>query len=93
MAKTNDTNPKSRKSPRPVMLKEVSITAKKPVVKEQTIRLYPRGEVRKSQMDSLSKNNPKLAKVIGAPIAKSGQKAQYGTNSSDLIKQATKKRK
>lgn len=84
---------KTKKSPRPVQLKEVTITAKKPTIKDQTISLYPKGTVRKSQIDSIKSANPKLAKVIGSPIAKKGQKPQYGTNSSDLIKQATKKRK
>lgn len=80
--------------PRPVMLQEVKVTAtpiKKMKVQEETVRLYPRGEtIKKRTVDSLAKTG--LAKAIGKPIMKSGQKQMYGTNASDVIKKALKKK-
>ena len=80
--------------PRPVMLQEVKVTAspiKKMKMQEETVRLYPRGEtIKKRTVDSLAKTG--LAKAIGKPIMKSGQKQMYGTNASDVIKKALKKK-
>lgn len=86
MAKKNIT-------PRPVMLKEVKVTAtplKKMKVQEETVRLYPRGEVKKRTVDSLKSVG--LGKAIGNPIMKKGEKPMYGTQSSDIIKKALKKK-
>lgn len=86
MAKKNIT-------PRPVMLKEVKVTAsplKKMKVQEETVRLYPKGEVSKRKVDSLSKAG--LSKAIGKPMMKKGEKPMYGTMASDVIKKALKKK-
>lgn len=79
--------------PRPVMLQEVKVTAtplKKMKVQEETVRLYPKGEVKKRTLDSLSKTG--LGKAIGKPIMKKGEKPMYGTMASDVIKKAIKKK-
>lgn len=80
--------------PRPVMLQEVKVTAspiKKMKMQEETVRLYPRGEtIKKRTVDSLKSVG--LGKSIGNPIVKKGQKPMYGTNASDVIKKALKKK-
>ena len=80
-------NPK----PRPMMLPEVKATAtriQKP--KPETVRLYPKGEVSKRQVDSLKAVG--YGKAIGKPIMKKGEKPMYGADSSDIIKKALKKK-
>lgn len=52
--------------------------------------LYPKGSVQNRQIDSISKSNPSLGKMIGKPIAKAGVRPQYSANQSDIIKQAIK---
>ena len=80
--------------PRPVMLQEVKVTAtpiKKMKVQEETVRLYPRGEtIKKRTIDSLKSVG--MGRIIGNPIVKKGQKPMYGTNASDVIKKALKKK-
>jgi len=56
--------------------------------KKAMVRLYPKGEVEKSKVDSIS-NLPGVKKAIGAPIQKPGQVDQYGTAASDVIKKLT----
>jgi len=77
--------------PKMMMLPEVKITAtriQKP--KPETVKLYPRGEVAKKSIDSLSKVG--YGKAIGKPIMKKGEKPMYGADSSDIIKKALKKK-
>jgi len=80
-------NPK----PRAMMLPEVKVTAtrlQKP--KPETVKLYPRGEASKRQVDSLAKVG--YGKAIGKPIMKKGEKPMYGADSSDIIKKALRKK-
>lgn len=86
MAKTN--NPK-----KPKVLNEVSITATRLAKPKGVTRLYPSGSVSNKSLDSIRSANPKLGKMIGKPISKSGELAQYGTSQSDLIKSALKPKK
>ena len=75
------------------MLQEVKVTAtplKKMKVQEETVRLYPKGTASKRSIDSLK--NIGMSKAIGNPIVKKGQKPMYGTQSSDVIKKALKKK-
>ena len=77
--------------PRAMMLPEVKVTAtriRKP--QPETVKLYPKGEVAKRQIDSLSKVG--YGKEIGKPIMKKGEKPLYGADSSDLIKKALKQK-
>lgn len=79
--------------PRPVMLQEVKVTAtplKKMKVQEETVRLYPKGEVSKRKLDSAVTSNPSLKKYIGNPIRKKGEKPLYGVSASDVIKKSIK---
>lgn len=88
MARKTD-NPKPMKR---VMLPEVKVTAtriRKPV--EETVRLSPRGMATKRSVDSLKRIG--MAKAIGEPIIKKGEKPLYGPASSDVIKKALKKKK
>lgn len=74
-----------------MMLPEVKITStriRKP--KPETVKLYPKGEVAKRQVDSLSKVG--YGKAIGKPIMKKGERPMYGADSSDIIKKALKKK-
>jgi hypothetical protein len=83
----------AKKTIKKVMLPEVTITAKKvtrPQTKE-TVRLYPKGVVATKTVDSLKKVG--YGKAIGSPMMKKGQSPMYGTNASDVIKQALKKKK
>lgn len=75
---------------KPIVLKEVKITASKPTKKpvEPTTRLYPKGEVKTRTADSLSKSGL----PIGKPMVQKGVKPQYGARDSDLIKKALKKK-
>lgn len=83
------------KSPKKVLnhLNEVKITATRLAKPSTTTRLYPKGEVKNTQIDSIRRANPSLGRAIGQPSRKPGQQAQFGTNQSDLIKQAIKPRK
>jgi len=82
---------KKKIEPRPVMLKEVRVTAK-PIrkVTQETVRLYPKGEASKKSVDSLKRVG--LGRAIGNPIMKKGEKPMYGTQSSDVIKKALNKK-
>jgi Holliday junction resolvasome RuvABC DNA-binding subunit len=81
------TNPK----PRAMMLPEVKITATRlKKSKPEMVKLYPKGEASKRQVDSLSKVG--YGKAIGKPIIKKGERPMYGADSSDIIKKALKKK-
>ena len=72
------------------MLNEVVIKAT-PLTKPSTkTALYPKGEASNKQIDSLKNTSPQMKKLIGEPIKKAGYRPQYGTNQSDIIKQALK---
>lgn len=74
-----------------VMLPEVRVTAPRiRKVTEETVKLYPKGEVAKRSVDSLKRMG--MGKIIGEPIMKKGEKAMYGTAASDVIKQRLKKK-
>lgn len=80
-------------SKNPIQLEEVTVTAR-PIKKKMapsTTRLYPKGEVENSKVDSIKKANPKLGRLIGSPNKGLG-KAQYGASESDLIKKALKRK-
>ena len=75
------------------VLKEVVVRATRLGKNPTTVRMYPKGEVAKSKIDSISKANPALAKKIGNPVQRTKyERPQYGSASSDLIKQAIKKK-
>ena len=74
--------------PRPVALGEVKVTATRLGKAKTMTRLYPKGEASTKSIDSLKSLDPKLKKLIGNPIVRKGQVAQYGANSSDVIKKA-----
>ena len=74
--------------PRPVMLGEVKVTATRLGKANTKTRLYPKGEASTKSIDSLKAIDPKLKKLIGNPIVRKGEVAQYGANSSDVIKKA-----
>lgn len=57
----------------------------------EKVNLYPKGVVEKRQVDSLKRTDPKLSKLIGEPTRRhKTSQAQYGTQSSDLIKKLLK---
>ena len=77
--------------PRPVMLPEVKVTATRlQKSKPETVKLYPKGEASKRQVDSLKSVG--YGKAIGKPMMKKGEKPMYGADSSDIIKKALKKK-
>ena len=57
-------------------------------VKEK-VRLYPKGEVDKSKIDSLHKEG--RGNIIGKPIQVKGQADMYGADQSDRIKKLLRK--
>lgn len=59
--------------------------------KAAMVRLYPKGEVEASKVDSISRL-PGVKKLLGTPSQKPGESAQYGTAASDVIKQLTKRK-
>lgn len=59
--------------------------------KAATVRLYPKGEVDKSKVDSISRL-PGVKKLLGSPYQKAGEVAQYGAAASDVIKKLTKRK-
>ena len=60
----------------------------KPQRYKAAVRLYPKGEVEKSKIDSLVKAG--RGNLIGQPMKKPGQVAQYGEAASDIIKKLVK---
>ncbi len=77
--------------PDPIKLPEVVVTATPlPARKYKTAkaRLYPKGEVEQTSVDSLKKVG--YGKVIGEPMKGTNQ---YGPDASDRIKQLMRKRK
>jgi len=80
-------NPK----PKAMMLPEVKVTATRlQKSKPEMVKLYPKGEASKRQVDSLSKVG--YGKAIGKPMMKKGERPMYGADSSDIIKKALKKK-
>jgi hypothetical protein len=82
---------------KPKMLPEVKITSTRIQPKKterkltiEMVRLYPKGMASKKSVDSLKKVG--YGKAIGSPMMKKGQSPMYGTNASDIIKQALKKK-
>ena len=70
--------------PDPIMLPEVTVTAKR--YKTAKAKLYPKGDIEQSDIDSLKKAGH--GKIIGEPM----QGNQYGPDQSDRIKQLMRKR-
>lgn len=80
-----------RIDPRAKMLPEVVVKAT-PIkrYKEATARLYPKGEITVSKLDSLRKAG--FDKVIGEPIKKAGEVDMFGPVASDRIKKLMRKK-
>jgi hypothetical protein len=76
--------------PKMNMLPEVKVTATRLTKPATKTALYPKGEVRNSQIDSIGRANPALSRMIGKPDAKPGYRPQYNVVQSDIIKQAIK---
>ena len=78
-----------------VTLPEVTISAKKIDPKRykatvEKVKLYPKGEVAKTTIDSLTKAG--RGSLMGEPMQKDGQMAMYGSQASDNIKQLMKRK-
>lgn len=84
----------------PIVLPTVTIRAGKPTTPptsakkyrtaKEKVKLYPKGEIDKSTVDSLVKAG--RGALIGQPLRRPGQMDQYGAVNSDIIKQLTKKK-
>jgi hypothetical protein len=79
---------------KPIELPEVVVTAQRTEPKkyrevQEKVRLYPKGEAKKSSIDSLRRAG--YSGVIGDPIKQSGQADMYGTDQSDRIKKLLRK--
>lgn len=72
----------------PIKLPEVTVTANR--YKKAKAKLYPKGEVNQSSIDSLRKAGH--GKLIGEPIKRSGHMDVYGPDASDRIKQLMRKK-
>lgn len=94
MKKKQTKMPSSDTPKRGGMLGEVKVVASRLAKNPASVRMYPSGEVAKSKIDSISKANPALARKIGTPVQRSkGERPQYGSLQSDLIKQAVSQKK
>ncbi len=80
----------AKKKPRSVQMNEVVVKATPLKKAPTTTALYPRGEVKNKQLDSIQVANPAVRKLIGKPITKPGIRPQFTANQSEIIKQAIK---